>query len=239
MLIPNPVGLGLAAGQFALGIGQMIGGRRAEDEAAAAQIYNATFQNEINKFRVDQQNKGIAREYTARIENVKNQISNNFLAFEASSIANQMRLNELNDRAAFESVVMKKMLAKAMGASAAKEVYGKGARRSAMIATLGNYGRTKATQAYQLLNEQTESQRQQQLLERRYKAANERAMASIAVTPMGAAYMPGPVPQMPQRSGFNTLLQIANIGMGAAQTGMQFTAKGDKFLGFLPGQMET
>lgn len=233
-MFSNPVGLALAGGQLAFGLGKMLLGNQIDTQAAYNQAYNITYQNELNKARVEAQNKQIAAQFTARLDYVKNQIENNFIAADSSWVAEQMRLNDINDRAAYQSQAMEKMLSQALGSSAAREVYGKSARRGALLSTLGNYGRTKAQQAHQLLNEQTASQKRMQQTEQQYQAANKQALAQVSVLPAFAMAFDQPIPAATGPSPLQTALQIGTIGMQAFQTGLSVTPKEMNFFG-VPG----
>jgi len=224
-MLANPVGLALAGGQMAFSIANMF----QQDQAATQQAYNQSYQNTLNEFKVQQQNKQIAAAYTAKIDYVKNQIENNFLAAQASYTAEQYRLNDIYGQAAFKQSDMVKRMAEAMGSSAAREVYGKSARRGALVANLGAYGRTRAQQVAQLMSETTQAQMRMKQTEQKLQAANKMATAELAVIPQMQF-----APQMNQQFGqsaLNTALQIGQTAMGAFQTGWNMTPSQKSFFG--------
>lgn len=228
----NPIGFGLAGAQLGLGaISSIFGQNQAEYDA----VYNTTYQNKINQYRVEEQNKQIQKAFSAKIDTVKSQIENNNLAADAAWFSEQLRLNEINDAAAYQSVEMKKALTQALGASAAREVYGKSARRGALVSTLGAYGRTRTQQVHQLMNQQTASQMRMKEVERKLRGANEAAIASVSVLPQFGSFAPAPVPQ--GTSGWESALKIGTLGLEAIQTGVSMTPKGMDFLG-IPGTLK-
>jgi len=224
-LFANPVGLALAGGQLAFGIANMF----QQDQQATQQAYNQAYSNAMSQFRAQQQNQQIQAAYTAKIDYVKNQIENNYTAAQASWVAEQMRTNEVYDRAAYQSQALQKMLKEAMGTAAAREVYGKSARRGALVANLGAYGRTRAQLVDQLMSETIQAQMRMKQTEQKLQAANKMAVAELAVIPQMQF-----VPQMNQQFGqsaLNSALQIGQVAMGAFQTGWGVTPQGGSFLG--------
>ena len=229
-MFSNPVGLALAGGQLAMGVANMIQQDKAETQRAYNQAYKTTYDNIIGQFRAEQQNRQIANAFSAKLDYVKNQISNNYLGAQASWTAEQMRLNEVFDRAAYQSQALQKMLEESVGTAAAREVYGKSAKRGAMVATLGAYGRTRAQQADQLMSEVTQAQMAMKRTEQQMQAANKMAMAEVSVLPQAQTFATQPLAGV-GGGGMNAALQIAGLGMQAFQTGLSVTPKEMKFLG--------
>ena len=180
----NPIGLALAGGQLALGVANMIQQGKAREQ----QIYNQTYQNtlteKLNEFARQQKNEQIASAFGAKLDYVKGQIENNFLAAQASWTSEQMRLNEIYGRAAFRSQSMQRQLAQAVGSAAAREVYGKSARRGALVSTLGAYGRTRAQLVEQLLSEKTATKMRMERTEQQKRSRDKLAIAQVANLPM-------------------------------------------------------
>jgi len=234
-LFANPVGLALAGGQLAFGIANMIQQDKVATQQAYNQAYNTTYNNIINQFRVDQQNKQILAQFNAKLDYTKQQIENNYLAAQASWTSEQMRLNDIYDRAAYKSQAMQKMLVEAMGTAAAREVYGKSAKRGAAVATLGAYGRSRAQLVDQLMSENVASTFRRQRVEQQFKAQNKLAIAQTSVLPTAATFTPTPMSAPVGASGFQTASNVLGIGMQAFQTGLSVTPKGMNFLG-VPGQ---
>jgi hypothetical protein len=235
-LFANPVGLALAGGQLAFGIANMVQQGKAREQQIYNDTYKTAFQSSMARFRAEQQNQQIATAFNAKLDFVKNQIENNFLGAQASWTAEQMRLNEIYDKAAYQSQSMQKMLVEAMGSSAASEVYGKSARRGALVSTLGAYGRTRAQQADQLMSENVATAMRMRRTQQQFQAANKQALAQVSVLPVGVFMPASPSFTGGGASGLNTALQIAGIGMSAFQTGLQNTPKEMRFLG-IQGQM--
>ena len=225
------VGEAMALGQFGLGLTKMFMGDAAQEQAVYNEAYKTSFQNSINQSRVDQQNRATAAAYSAKLDYVRQQVENNFLAAQSSWTAEQMRLNEVYDAAAYRSQSMQKMLTEAMGTSAAREVYGKSARRGALVSTLGAYGRTRAQQVDQLISEQTAAQMRMKQTERQMKAQNKLAIAQTSVLPMAATFSPVPLPGISGGGFGQTAMQLAELGIGAATTGLGMTPKGSSFFG--------
>ena len=229
-LFANPVGLALAGGQLAFGIANMIQQDKVATQQAYNQAYSTTYNNIIGQWRADQANQQTVKAFGAKVDYVKNQIENNFLGAEASWVAEQMRLNEVYDRAAYQSQALQKMLTQAMGSAAAKEVYGKSAKRGALISTLGAYGRTKAQQVDQLMSETTQAQMRMKRTEQQMQSANKMALAQVSVLPQAQFFTPQGLPGV-GGGGINTALQIGQLGMQAFQAGWGATPTGGSFLG--------
>ena len=180
----NPIGLALGVGQLGLGIAQMIQAGKAREQ----QVYNQTYQNtltqKLNEYARQQKNEQIASAFGAKLDFVKGQIENNFLAAQASWTSEQMRLNEIYGRAAFRSQAMQRQLAQAVGSAAAREVYGKSARRGALVSTLGAYGRTRAQLVEQLLSEKTATAMRMERTEQQKRSRDKLAIAQVANLPM-------------------------------------------------------
>jgi hypothetical protein len=180
----NPIGLALAGGQLALGVAQMVQAGKAREQ----QVYNQTYQNtltqKLNEYARQQKNEQIASAFGAKLDFVKGQIENNFLAAQASWTSEQMRLNEIYGRAAFRSQGMQRQLAQAVGSAAAREVYGKSARRGALVSTLGAYGRSRAQLVEQLLSEKTATKMRMERTEQQKRSRDKLAMSQVANLPM-------------------------------------------------------
>jgi hypothetical protein len=225
------VGEAMAIGQLGLGLTKMFMGDAAREQSIYNEAYKTSYQNSINQFQVEQENKAKAAQYGAKLDYVKQQVENNFLAAQSSWTAEQMRLNEVYDAAAYRSQSMQKMLAQSMGTAAAREVYGKSARRGALVSTLGAYGRTRAQQVDQLISEQTAAKMRMKDTEQQMKAQNKLAIAQTAVLPMAATFSPTPLPGISGGGFGQSLMQLAEIGMGAAATGLSMTPANSSFFG--------
>lgn len=225
------VGEALALGQFGLGLIQSAFGDSAKEQAVYNEAYRTTYQNSINQYRAEQQTKLTADAFSAKLDFVKNQIENNYLGAEASWVAEQMRLNEVRERGAYQSQALQKMLVESMGSSAASEVYGKSAKRGALVSTLGAYGRTKRQQVDQLMSETTQAQIRMQRTQQQMQAANKLAISQVSVLPQAQTFIPQELPGISTTSGLNTALQIGQLGMQAFQTGWGMTPTDTTFFG--------
>lgn len=230
-LFANPVGLALGGAQLAMGIGQMIAQDKAATQQAYASAYQSTFQNVMQNRMAEMRNERRKEMFQARLDMVREQISNNAEAAQASYIAEQYRLDDIYDQSAFKQSEMLKRLTEAMGTTAAREVYGKSAQRGAAVSVMGAYGRTQAQLAAQLISEQGQSERNLSNIERQVMAANRQAMASVAVLPEMETATPMPSFQDFAPSGLSSALQIGSVAMGAFKTGWDVTPRGGSFLG--------
>ena len=234
-LFANPVGLALAGGQLAFGIANMIQQGKVREQQAYNTAYSTAFNNAISQYRVEQQNKQIAEAFNAKLDYTKQQIENNYLAAQASWTAEQMRLNDIYSRAAYKSQAMQKMLTEAFGTAAAREVYGKSARRGAMVSTLGAYGRSRAQLVDQLMGENEATQLRMKRTQQQMQAQNKLTIAQTAILPMAATFSPSPIAAASGAGFGQTAAQALGIGMQAFGTGLSVTPKGMNFLG-VPGQ---
>ena len=234
-LFANPVGLALGAAQLGLGIANMIQQDKVATKQAYNQAYNTAYNNSIQQYRAEKQNEQILKAFNAKLDYTKQQIENNYLAANASWNAEQMRLNEVYDRAAYKSQAMRQMMLKAMGTSAAREVYGKTARRGALISTMGAYGRSRAQLADQLMSENAATQFRMQRTQEQFRAQNKLTIAQTAVFPASAAIASTPIAAASGGGFGQAATQALGIGMEAFKTGLSVTPKGMKFLG-VPGQ---
>jgi len=214
----DPLNAALGGAELGLGVLGLFLGNAAEEQAAYNQAYKTTYDNAINQFRVEQQNKATAEQFTAKLDFIQNQIENNFLAAQSSWTAEQMRLNEVYDSAAYRSQAMQKAVSQSLGASAAREVYGKSARRGALVANLGAYGRTRAQQVDQLISEQTTAKLRMERTEQQYKAQNKLAIAQASVLPMAATFSPTPLPGISSGGFARDLMKITDVGLSSAAT---------------------
>lgn len=238
-LLANPVGLALAGGQLALGIGQMFAANKAREQQAYNTAYQTAYQNILQNRMVEMRNERRREMFQTKLDMVRDQISNNAEAAQASYVAEQYRLNDLYDQSAFKQQEMLQRLVEAQGTVAAREVYGKSAKRGAAAATLGAYGRTQASLAAQLISEQGQSERNLSAIERQVRAANQQAMASVAVLPEMEVTAPMPSFGSSAPSGLNTALQIGGLGLSAFATGWSATPKGGSFLGINKNSSQT
>jgi hypothetical protein len=230
-LFANPVGLALAGGQLALGVASMIQKQKASEQQVYNQTYQHTLKEKLAGFERQQKNEQIARAFGSKLDYVTNQIENNFLAAQASWTSEQMRLNEIYGRAAFRSQTMQRQLAQAVGSAAAREVYGKSARRGALVETLGAYGRSRAQLVEQLLSEKTATQMRMERTGQQKRSRDKLAIAQVANLPMPYTGISQPAPVAAGGGGFGVATDILGTGMQAFSAGYGITPKGGSFLG--------
>ncbi len=226
-MIPG-VGTMFAAASFGLDLFNMF----RPDPNVYQNAYNEAYNRSMSEFQLEQRNQQRAEMYGRQLEMVKEQISNNTeAAFEAWT-SEQLRLNEVYDKAAFLGEKFLKQLVEAQGGAAVREVYGKSAQRGALVSTLGNYGRTRAQLTKQLTSETTATQRRIEKTHRSLRIANDRALAQVANLPT-MEFMPNqPYTDYTRGSALQTGLKIAQAGIGAGLSGWSLTPKGDTFFGF-------
>jgi hypothetical protein len=230
-LFANPVGLALAGGQLALSIGSMIAKDKAAGQQAYASAYQTSYQNFMQNHTIRMRNERRKEMFQAKLDMVRDQIANNAEGAQVAYVAEQYRLNEIYDQAAFKQADMMKQLTEAMGASAAREVYGRSAQRGAAVSVMGAYGRTQAQLVAQLMSEQGQSERNLSNIERQVRAANKQALASVSVLPEMETTVGMPSFENFAPSGLSTALQIGSAGMSAFKAGWDVTPKGGSFLG--------
>ena len=105
-LFANPVGLALAGGQLALSIGSMIAKDKAATQQAYSSAYNTSYQNFMQNHAIRMRNERRKEMFQAKLDMVRDQIANNNEAAQASYVAEQYRLNEIYDQAAFKQADM-------------------------------------------------------------------------------------------------------------------------------------
>jgi hypothetical protein len=229
------VGEALSIAQLGFSVGQQIFGNKVQEQQAYNQAYNTTYNNAINQFRAEKANEYKVKAFEAKIDFTKQQIENNYLAAHASWTSEQMRLNEIYDQAAYKSQAMQKMLTRAMGSAAAREVYGKTARRGAMVSTLGAYGRSRAQLVDQLMSQNVATQMRMERTEQQFKAQNKLAIAQTSVMPQAAFFSPTPLIASSGPGIGQTLGGILGAGLDAFQTGWSMTPSGGDFFGIEKG----
>ena len=138
-MIPG-IGTAFAVASFGLDLANMFMPNPALEQQAYNEAYNRTMQ----RFQIDERNRQRQEIYKRQLDMVSKQLDDNSVAAWESWTSEQVRLNEVYDKAALLSQGLVKQLVEAQGQAAVREVYGKSARRGALVSTLGNYGRTRA-----------------------------------------------------------------------------------------------
>ena len=232
-MIPG-VGTMFAAASFGLDLIDMFKPNPAIEGKAYQEAYNL----EMQRFQMEQRNKQREEIYARQVQMADEQIDNNWVAAWEAWTSEQYRLNEVYDKAALASQGLLKQLVETQGKAAAREVYGKSARRGALVATLGAYGRTRAQLSKQLTSERTATERRMEKTASSLMIANKRAFASIANAP-SMEIMPNPVYTDFAPSPLETGLKIANSAVQAGMKGYELTPEGDTFFGITKGRAPT
>ena len=222
-LIPG-VGTAFAIGSMALDVAGMF-----MDDGSGEKAYQEAYQKEMDRFQMEARNRQREQMFQAQLAMVENQLENNVLSAWDAWSSEQIRLNEVHDKAAFTSQALLKQLVETRGAAAAGERYGKSAGRVANVSTLGAYGRSRAQLTKQLQSERSATMRSMKMTYRSLNMANERALASLAAPTMEIA--PEPAYTDYTTSGLKRALQIGQSGLTAMKAGYDLTPAGDKFFG--------
>lgn len=208
------------------------------DAAAEQRAYNEAYDREMNRFALEERNRQREEIFQQQLAMVTNQLELNVEAAWDSWSADQIRLNEVYDKAAFASEALLKQLFQVQGRAAAGERYGKTAARVATVETLGGYGRSSAQLAKQLTSETTATARRMKKTYRQLHIANERALAQVANAPV-MEFMPETPYTDFTPSPLQTGLKIASSGISAGMAGYSLTPEGDTFFGFTKGPKQT
>ena len=219
------IGTAFAVGSMALDVAGMF-----MDDGSGEKAYQEAYQLEMDRIRLQQRNEQQERMLQAKLDMVSEQIDNNWEAAGDSWMAEQRRLNEVYDKAAFTSQALLQKLIQVQGAQAAGERYGKSAARANLLSSLGSYGRSRAQISRQLTSERIQATESMRITASNLEKANKRAFAQVAVAP---------TPEMmldPVYTDFTAdpLGQALKIGQGAATSikkGWEMTPIGDKFFG--------
>ena len=219
------VGETLALASFGIDlIGQAAGGGK-----VAQQAYREAYGMEMDRLQMEARNRQRDTMFKARLEMVDRQIANNWEAAYDAWNSEQIRLNEVYEKAAFTSQNMLQQLVTARGAQAAGERYGVSARRAGLVSTLGAYGRSRAQLAKQLTSERLATERSMKASARSLMAANDRAMASVSAPDMEFAaanrYTDFSEPAL------TSALKITKSAVGAFKTGYEMTPGGGTYFG--------
>jgi len=225
------VGEALSIAQLGFSVGKMILGDKAAEQKAYNSAYNTAFNNAMGQYRAQKANEYKVKAYQAKLDFNKQQLTNNYLAAQSAWTSEQVRLNEVYGRAAFKSMAMRKMLLESMGSSAAREVYGKSARRGALLSTLGNYGRSRAQLTEQLMSENRATQMRMGKVEQQKRAQDALTISGTSVTPQAEIFSPTPMMQTAGGGVGQMLGGILGAGIDAFQTGWSMTPSGGDFFG--------
>lgn len=168
----------------------------------------------------DRNNYALA-EHNMRKRFGQQQIALNNQAANDAYAQEQLKLQEQFRQSAFKREGMRGRLMEAMGSNAATNEGNRGRSfdRAAAINTMGNYGRSMEQMREADISRRTQSQANIRNIERRARGANMQAYSSFAMMPYMQRQLPMPTNfGGPQRSSFNTALQIGQGLMGATNT---------------------
>lgn len=222
-MIPG-IGTAFAVGSIALDVAGMF-----MDDGSGEKAYQEAYQKQMDTMKMEFRNQQREQMFQAQLEMVENQLENNVLSAWDAWSSEQIRLNEVHDKAAFTSQALLKQLVETRGAAAAGERYGKSAGRVANVSTLGAYGRSRAQLTKQLQSERSATMRSMKMTYRSLEMANQRALAKLAAPTMEIA--PEPAYTDYTTSGLKQALQIGQSGLTAMKKGYEMTPAGDKFFG--------
>lgn len=170
---------------------------------------------------IEDRNKYALQEYGMRKQIGQQQIAYNNQAATDAFVQEQVKLQEQLKQSAFMREGMRSRLMGAMGANVAADEGNRGRsfRRAAAISTLGEYGRSREQLRQTDLSRTAQSRLNMQNVARQANQANLQAFSTFAMQPYLQRQLPMPTNYGgPQRSGFNTALQIGQGLMGAANT---------------------
>ena len=221
----------LTLAKFGLSAGKMLMGDRVAEQRAYNTEYNRVFNNAIGQYKAEKENEYKIKAYEAKMEFTKEQITNNFLESQAYYQSKQIQMQEMLGQAAFKSQSMRKALRKSLGASAAREVYGKTARRAALVENLGEYGRQKREYAKQLTSRMSAAQRDIANVERKRRAQDRLAISGASATPIASTFIPTPAMQSAAPGLGQQLMGLAGDAVSAVSAGYGATQSGEKFFG--------
>jgi hypothetical protein len=222
-MIPG-IGTAFAVGSMALDVAGMF-----MDDGSGEKAYQEAYQKQMDTMQMEFRNQQREQMFQAQLEMVENQLENNVLSAWDAWSSEQIRLNEVYDKAAFTSQALLKQLVETRGAFAAGERYGKSAGRVANVSTLGAYGRSRAQLTKQLQSERSATMRSMKMTYRSLEMANQRALAKLAAPTMEIA--PEPAYTDYTTSGLKQALQIGQSALTAVKKGYELTPAGDKFFG--------
>jgi len=217
------IGAILGGAQFALGAANALFGQ--DNSEAANQAFQNTFQNAMIRYN----NQKTEDNYKLALANARDQMGLNYEAANRAWMSEQVRLNEIYYKAAFQHQGMMKQLIDAQGSNNAREVYGASARRANLVSTLGEYGRTRAQMTESLISASQQTMRNMKTLQADLESQQRQTWGKAAVAPTLQAEIP--TFAAPAPNPMATALKIGGAALSAIETGYKYTAPGKSFLG--------
>lgn len=224
MVVIDPFSLGVAAVSAGLGF---FGEQQKSQQALSARNRAIRLQNRqarestrLQNLMIADRNRYAVQEYQSRVDLYNKQREFNADAANLAYVAEQQRLNETLQQAAFQRGGMQRQLLEAVGANVAMgEGRGRSFERAAALGTTGAFGRTAAQLAERTRAQQRQSGTAMQRIAQQEYAQNLAGYSNVAMTPYLQRQLPAPM-QIPQQrsSGFNTALQIGQSVLGGIGT---------------------
>ena len=216
MAVGLPIMMGL---QGIMGLGQGL----AKSSQVAAQEAAGAYKNTLSIARTRTMNAYRERAHLRQVDRVRQQMTENFKAANASWQTEQARLQEQFLGFSDQRQTLLKQLMKAEGYAAATETYGRSADRAIALATAAEFGNSEARLALTEQSAMRQSTRNMNKIGGQAYQADMQAYGTI---------VEGPIPEMAQTayqgSGFNHGLNMAlSIGGGllaGAKAGAQMDA---------------
>ena len=207
--LPISAGLGLISG---------IGKANAQADQMAAQNAAGVYKNALSIARTRMMNEYKQRAYQRQVDRVREQMTENFKAANASWQTEQARLQEQFLGFSDQRQTLIKQLMKAEGYAAATESYGRSADRAIAIATAAEFGNSEARLALTEQSAIRQSTRNLGKIGGQAYQADMRAYGSI---------IEGPIPEMAETTyqgngfnyGLNSALTIGSSLVEGAKTG--------------------
>ena len=221
----DPFSLAIAAGQAGL---SFFGERAKSEQARASRNQEIKIKNKQAKLQRDIKNQQIRDQNAYRMyeHNMKKKLGQQQLGLNAEAAsqayyAENLRLQQQFQQAAFQRSGMKRQLLEAAGYNAAMNEGNRGRSfdRAAAIGTYGDYGRSMEQMNERSRSMQSQTESNIRRLHQQHRQADMNVHAQTAIMPYMENQLP-PAMQMPlqQGSGFNTMLQIGNALLSGAQT---------------------
>jgi len=224
MVVIDPFSLGVAAVSAGLGF---FGEQQKSQQALSARNRAIRLQNRqarestrLQNLMIADRNRYAAQEYQTRVNLYNQQKAFNQQAADLAYTAEQQRLNETIQQAAFQRQGMQRQLLEAVGANVAMgEGRGRSFERAAALGTTGAFGRTSARLGESLRAQQRQSGTALRRVAQQQYAQDLAGYSNVAMQPYMQRQLPAPM-QIPQQrsSGFNTALQIGQSLVGGIGT---------------------
>lgn len=226
MVVIDPFSLGIAAASAGLGFfnqkNRSDTAYRQAKRQHRMQMRQAIERTHLQNQQIQAQNAYAQYEYDQRKKIAQKQIEFNNQAANDAYNQENTRLSEYLKGIAFSQEDMSIQLMEKIGANAAmSEGRGRSFELAAAKGTVGAYGRAQTRLGETVRDQRSQSSRNLLAINRQAEQANMQAQASVAIQPFMQSLLPMPTNYGgPQRSNFNTALQIGGALLGGVQTYM-------------------